>query len=85
MAKLLYGSGLRLLECVRLRVKDVDFAQRQIVVRDAKGHKDRVTMLPEAVVAPLQEYLRHVKDPSPLAQDDIYWKTASAGMPGLRR
>ena len=41
MAKLLYGSGLRLLECVRLRVKDVDFAQRQIVVRDAKGHKDR--------------------------------------------
>ena len=61
MAKLLYGSGLRLLECVRLRVKDVDFAQRQIVVRDAKGHKDRVTMLPEAVVAPLQEHLRNVK------------------------
>ena len=61
MAKLLYGSGLRLLECIRLRVKDVDFAQHQIVVRDAKGHKDRVTMLPEAVVTPLQEHLRHVK------------------------
>ena len=61
MAKLLYGSGLRLLECIRLRVKDVDFAQHQIVVRDAKGHKDRVTMLPEAVTAPLQEHLRHVK------------------------
>jgi integron integrase len=61
MAKLLYGSGLRLLECIRLRVKDVDFAQHQIVVRDAKGHKDRVTMLPEAVMTPLQEHLRHVK------------------------
>jgi hypothetical protein len=43
MAKLLYGSGLRLMECVRLQVKDVDFAQRQIVVRDGKGMKDRVT------------------------------------------
>jgi integron integrase len=61
MAKLLYGSGLRLLECIRLRVKDVDFAQHQIVVRDAKGHKDRVTMLPETVMTPLQEHLRHVK------------------------
>lgn len=46
MAGLLYGSGLRLMECVRLRVKDVDFAYAQITVRDAKGGKDRVTMLP---------------------------------------
>src|SRR5216110_1043626 len=46
MASLLYGSGLRLMECVRLRVKDVDFAYAQITVRDAKGGKDRVTMLP---------------------------------------
>lgn len=61
MAKLLYGSGLRLMECVRLRVKDVDFAQHQIVVRDGKGMKDRVTMLPEVVVPALQEHLRHVK------------------------
>jgi len=61
MAKLLYGSGLRLMECVRLRVKDVDFAQRQIVVRDGKGQQDRVTMLPDAVITPLQEHLRHVK------------------------
>jgi site-specific recombinase XerD len=55
MAKLLYGSGLRLMECVRLRVKDVDFAQRQVMVRDGKGGKDRVTPLSERLVAPLQE------------------------------
>ena len=48
MALLLYGAGLRLLECCRLRVKDVDFATNQIVIRDGKGHKDRVTMLPAA-------------------------------------
>ncbi len=61
MAKLLYGSGLRALECLRLRVKDVDFEQRQIVVRDGKGEKDRVTMLPENVVLPLQEHLAWVR------------------------
>ena len=61
MAKLLYGSGLRLMECLRLRVKDIDFAQRQIVVRDGKGEKDRVTMLPESLVSPLQDHLRIVK------------------------
>src|SRR5919109_4043961 len=47
MAGLLYGSGLRLMECVRLRVKDVDFAHNQIMVRDGKGQKDRVTTLPQ--------------------------------------
>jgi site-specific recombinase XerD len=46
MAQLLYGSGLRLMECVRLRVKDLDLPRAQITVRDAKGGKDRVTMLP---------------------------------------
>jgi integron integrase len=61
MATLLYGAGLRLMECVRLRVKDIDFAYNQIVVRDGKGHKDRVTMLPLHVKAPLQEHLRAVK------------------------
>jgi integron integrase len=61
MAKLLYGSGLRLMECLRLRVKDLDFGQRQIVVRDGKGQKDRVTMLPEALIAPLQEHLARVR------------------------
>ena len=57
MASLLYGSGLRLRECLRLRVKDVDFEYRQIMVRDGKGAKDRVTMLPASLVEPLREHL----------------------------
>jgi integron integrase len=61
MARLLYGSGLRLTECVRLRVKDVDFARGAIVVCDGKGQKDRITMLPRAVEAPLHRHLRHVR------------------------
>jgi site-specific recombinase XerD len=61
MAKLLYGSGLRALECGRLRVKDVDFAQYVLLVREGKGEKDRVTMMPENVVVPLQEHLARVK------------------------
>jgi integron integrase len=61
MAKLLYGCGLRLMECVRLRVKDVDFAQAQILVRDGKGMKDRVTMLPKQLASPLQIHFKHVK------------------------
>jgi integron integrase len=61
MAKLLYGSGLRVLECVRLRVKDIDFEQHCILVRDGKGEKDRVTILPESLAAPLREHLAHVK------------------------
>ncbi|MFP4346518.1 MAG: integron integrase [Anaerolineales bacterium] len=61
MAKLLYGSGLRLMECLSLRVKDVDFAQTQIVVRDGKGAKDRITLLPESLVPFLQEHLQHVR------------------------
>ena len=61
IAKLLYGSGLRLIECLRLRVKDIDFAQHQIIVRDGKGMKDRVTMLPDTLVEPLREHLQRVK------------------------
>jgi len=61
MASLMYGSGFRLMECVRLRVKDIDFAQHQIMVRDGKGQKDRVTMLPERFAGPLQEHLARVK------------------------
>lgn len=57
MARLLYGSGMRLMEGLRLRVKDVDFAQQQIVVRDAKGNEDRVTLLPRSLIAPLQQQL----------------------------
>ena len=60
MASLLYGAGLRLMECVRLRVKDVDFQYRQITVRDGKGGKDRVTMLPESSIEPLQQHLKRV-------------------------
>src|SRR3972149_4405809 len=55
---LLYGSGLRLLECLRLRVKDIDFQRNEITVRDGKGGKDRVTMLPAAVKALLQAHLK---------------------------
>ena len=61
MANLLYGSGLRLMECLRLRVKDVDFGYSQITVRDGKGGKDRVTMLPESLHEPLQRHLQKVK------------------------
>jgi hypothetical protein len=61
-AKLLYGSGLRVMECIRLRVKDLEFEQFQITVRDGKGGKDRVTMLPEGLVAELKEHLRAVKE-----------------------
>ncbi|MDI6777129.1 MAG: phage integrase N-terminal SAM-like domain-containing protein [Syntrophales bacterium] len=59
--QLLYGTGMRLMECVRLRVKDIDFAVRQITVRDGKGQKDRVTMLAERFSSPLQEHLKRVK------------------------
>ncbi len=68
MAKLLYGSGLRLMECVRLRVKDVDFAQRQIIVRDGKGMKDRITMLPDVLIQRLREHLQHTKH---IHEDDL--------------
>jgi integron integrase len=61
MASLLYGCGLRLLECLRLRIKDVDFEQRELLVRDGKGAKDRVTMLPVTVIEPLRAHLRRVK------------------------
>ena len=60
MASLLYGSGMRLMECVRLRVKDVDFAYRQVTVREGKGQKDRVTLLPNAVVEPLRRHMEGV-------------------------
>ncbi len=61
MALLMYGAGLRLLECARLRVQDVDFASNQIVVHGGKGDKDRVTMLPRAVKADLAQHLQRVK------------------------
>ena len=57
MARLLYGTGMRLMECVRLRVKDVDLERGEILVRDGKGAKDRVTMLPESLIEPLEAHL----------------------------
>jgi integron integrase len=61
VARLLYGSGLRLLEALRLRVKDLDFEMHEIVVRDGKGHKDRVTMLPAQLEPALREQLRRAR------------------------
>jgi integron integrase len=61
MASLLYGAGLRLMECVRLRVKDVDFTYHQITVRDGKGQQDRVTVLPQSVDEAFQRHLAKVK------------------------
>lgn len=61
VASLLYGTGLRIMEAVRLRIKDVDFARREILVRDGKGFKDRVTMLPSTLAEPLKAHLQRVK------------------------
>ena len=75
MAGLMYRGGLRLMECVRLRVKDIDFSRHQIMVQDGKGQKDRVTMLPERFVPPLKEHLARVKA--------IYEEDRSRGVPGV--
>jgi integron integrase len=61
MASLMYGAGLRLMECLRLRVQDIDCSRNEILVRDGKGAKDRITMLPELLKKPLQAHLRQVK------------------------
>ncbi len=78
MAQLLYGSGLRLMECVRLRVKDIDFARREIIVRDPKGRTDRVSLLPEKLIVPLQAHLQQVKQ---LHQNDLKRGCGSADLP----
>ena len=62
MVSLLYGAGLRLMDCLRLRVKDIDFDYKQITVRNGKGNKDRVTILPETVINPLKNHLLNVKE-----------------------
>ncbi len=61
IAQLLYGTGMRLLEALRLRVKDVEFARREIVIREGKGNKDRVTVLPENLIGPLQRQLQKAR------------------------
>jgi len=60
MASLTYGGGLRLLECLRLRVKDIDFERGELTIRDGKGQKDRVTMLPRLLIDPLRTHLSRV-------------------------
>lgn len=61
MTQILYGGGLRLMECVQLRVKDIDFEYRQLVIRDPKGGQDRFTILPQSLIDPIQEHLARVK------------------------
>ena len=68
LGRLLYGTGMRLMEGMRLRVKDVEFERREILVRDGKGFKDRVTMLPESLIEPLRAHLEEVKK---LHEDDV--------------
>jgi integron integrase len=68
IASLLYGTGMRIMECLRLRVQDVDFKRREILIRDSKGFKDRVTMLPVSLIAALQAHLQKVKA---LHEDDL--------------
>jgi integron integrase len=68
MAELLYGNGLRLMECLRLRVKDVDFGYNNITVRDAKGLRDRVTLLPQRLQRPLRGQIARVEE---LHREDI--------------
>lgn len=76
MARLLYGTGMRLMECVRLRVKDVDFGARQILVRDGKGGKDRVTMLPDSLAPLIAAHLARVRA--------LHEQDRAAGLPGVQ-
>ena len=75
VVQVLYGTGMRLMEAVRLRVKDVEFARREIIVREGKGNKDRVTVLPENLVAPLQAQLARARE--------LHDKDVAAGLPGV--
>lgn len=75
MVGLMYGGGLRLMECVRLRVMDLDFGRRQIMVRDGKGQKDRVTMLPERFSTSLKEHLERVRT--------VFHEDRAKGVPGV--
>ena len=78
MARLLYGAGLRLTECTNLRVKDVDFTTNQLLVRDGKGFKDRVTMLPESVREELRNWIERLKT---FHQQELKRGTGNATLP----
>jgi integron integrase len=75
MARLQYGTGMRLMECLRLRIKDVDLERREIVIREGKGAKDRITMLPATLVEPLRAHLEVVRA---LHEEDL-----RNGVPGV--
>ncbi len=79
MANLLYGSGLRLMECLRLRVKDLDFSQGEVVIREGKGDKDRRSMLPQLLVEPLTKHLNKVKA---IHEDDLNAGYGQVWLPG---
>ncbi len=78
MAQIMYGSGLRLMECLRLRVKDIDFENHSILVYDGKGGDDRTTMLPDSLINPLREHLIKIKT---LHQADLAAGYGSVYMP----
>ncbi len=78
IVQLLYGSGLRQTECLQLRVRDVDFGHHQLVIRDAKGHESRVTMLPDSLVEALKEHLQGVRR---LHQQDFVQGYGSVSLP----
>ena len=75
MARLLYGTGMRLMECLRLRVKDIDFTRQEILIREGKGMKDRVTVLPASLIEPLQAQLRRARV--------FFDRDRSGGVPGV--
>jgi len=79
MAALLYGTGMRLMECARLRVKDVDFARGEITVRHGKGGRDRVTMVPRALAEPLRRQIAHARV---AWQDDRARRAPGVELPG---
>ena len=75
IGRLLYGTGMRMMEAIRLRVKDVDFDRQQVIVREGKGSKDRVVMLPETLREPLREHLERVRI--------LFNEDRAAGLPGV--
>lgn len=78
IARLLYGTGMRIMECCRLRIQDIDFDRSEILIRNGKGAKDRVTMLPESLVKPLREHLRKRRL---LYEDDLAKNMAEVYLP----
>jgi integron integrase len=83
IASLLYGAGMRITECLQLRVKDLELSRHEILIRDSKGQKDRITILPDALVAPLKEQLARVRQ---LFEADVDKKRPGVALPfALRR